>query len=86
MRGVFGGPIRTNNQSMASSFDSSRRSSAYDAFDSYAEPGQRPQPISIRLVKTRRTKMTICLAMLCVLLVVWGYRESGMTIVRPSFP
>ena len=67
---------------MASSFDTSRRSSAYDAFDSYAEPGRRPQPMFLRRSTTRRTKMAILLAVFCVLLVVWGYRESGIAMVR----
>ena len=38
----------------------------------------------LRRAKTRRTKMAIFLAVLCVLLVAWGYRESGFAIVRNS--
>ena len=35
----------------------------------------------MRRAKTRRTKTAISLAILCVLLLIWGYRESGIAMV-----
>ena len=35
----------------------------------------------MRRTKTRRSKTAITLSILCVLLIVWGWKSSGITIV-----
>lgn len=54
---------------------------SYYAFDGMAEPGRRLQPMFMRRTKSRRSKTTVGLSLLCVLLLVWGWRSSGIGIV-----
>ena len=56
----------------------------YNEFDTIAEPGRRPQPVFMRRTKTRRSKTALTLSILCVLLMVWGWKSSGITIVSVS--
>ena len=56
----------------------------YNEFDTFAEPGRRPQPMFMRRAKTRRSKTVVILSLICVLLMVWGWKSSGITIVSPS--
>ena len=59
-------------------------STNYDAFDTIAEPGRRPQPMFLRRTKARRSKVAVIGAVTCVFLLVWGWRNSGIDIVRSS--
>lgn len=52
----------------------------YNEFDTFAEPGRRPQPMFMRRAKTRRSKTAVTLSLICVLLMVWGWKSSGITI------
>ena len=54
----------------------------YDAFDTITEPGRRPQPMFMRRTKARRGKAVILGATFCVVLLLWGWRSSGIDIVR----
>ena len=56
----------------------------HNDFDTITEPGRRPQPMFMRRTKTRRSKTAVFLALICVLLMVWGWKSSGITIVRVS--
>ncbi|KAL2054919.1 hypothetical protein ABVK25_004741 [Lepraria finkii] len=58
----------------------SRRIALYNGFDSISEPGHRPQPMFMRRTKTRRSRTALALSILCVLLLVWGWRSSGIGI------
>ena len=61
-----------------------RHMTLYNEFDTIAEPGRRPQPVFMRRTKTRRSKTALTLSILCVLLMVWGWKSSGITIVSVS--
>ena len=55
---------------------------SYYGFDGISEPGRRPQPMFMRRTKARRSRGAIILSVLCVSLLVWGWRSSGIGIVR----
>ena len=59
----------------------SRPMSLYNEFDTITEPGRRPQPLFMRRTKTRRSKTAVILSLIAVLLLVWGWKSSGITIV-----
>lgn len=63
---------------------SSRPMALYNGFDSISEPGRRIQPMFLRKTKTRRSKTAIGLSVLCVVLIYYGWKSSGIGIVRHS--
>lgn len=63
---------------------SSRPMALYNGFDSISEPGRRIQPMFLRKTKTRRSKTAIGLSLLCVVLIYYGWKSSGIGIVRHS--
>ena len=59
----------------------SRSSSFHNEFDSISEPGARPTPAFMRRTKKRRTRTVIVTSLVGVLLLTWGWKSSGITIV-----